>query len=80
MRPLSITRETGLVQEQAVTLSVSFELRDSRTGRVLVARRGFQGTGVFIPAQDVGERLEVGQNAAIDNLADDIVNELRSNW
>ncbi len=80
LRVLSNDSRTGLVQELAVRMVVDFEWRDNRTGQVLVARRGFAGTDTFIPARGVGERLEVGQFAAAQDLARGIVAELRSAW
>lgn len=80
LRVLSNDSRTGLVQEMAVRIVVDFEWRDNRTGQVLVARRGFAGTDTFIPSRGVGERLEVGQFAATQDLARGIVGELRSAW
>lgn len=80
LRRLSQQRESGVVQEQAVSITVDFTLRDTRTGKTIVGRRNFQTTDVFVPVQPVGERLEVGENAVTQRLAKDLVNELRSNW
>ncbi|CAN5725767.1 hypothetical protein BH11PLA1_BH11PLA1_05440 [soil metagenome] len=80
MRSLSVGRNTGIVEELALTLTVQFEWRDNRTGKVLVARRNFAASDSFIPAQGVGESLELGQMATIARLARDIVGELRSGW
>jgi len=81
MRRLGGTgRESGLVQEMAVVMSVDFEWVDNRSGATLVARRNYRGAGTFTPAQGVGERLESGEQAAIESLARDIVGELRSQW
>lgn len=80
LRKLSTQRDSGVVQEQAVTFTVDFTLRDARTGKPIVGRSDFQATDVFVPVQPVGERLEVGQNAVVQRLAQDIVNELRSDW
>jgi hypothetical protein len=80
LRPLSIARSTGLVQEQAVEITVDFDLVDNRTGEPIVSRRGFRVTENFAPARPVQERLEVGQRAAITELARDLVGELRTSW
>ncbi len=79
-RTLSTNRETGLVEEQAVQVTVDFEWRDNRTGETLVARRGFSSAATFIPARPVGERFETGQYGAVQELARDIVGEMRSKW
>lgn len=80
LRSLSLGRDSGLVQEQAVELTVQFEFKDNRTGKVLVARRNFAASDAFVPAQGLNERLETGQHGAIAKLARDIVAELRSSW
>ncbi len=80
LRKLSTGRTTGLVEELAVVMTVDFEWKDNRNGKVMVARRGFTASGAFAPAQGVNERLETGQHGAIQELARAIVNEMRSGW
>lgn len=84
LNTLSVTPETGLVQEQSISYAVDFEWRDNRTGEVLVERRNFQAATTFLPSRGEdgtpGERVELGSRAAIDELAERIVAELRSSW
>lgn len=80
LRTLSRQSESGLVQELAVDLAVSFEWKENRTGTVLVARRNFRAAEPFTPGFGAGERLELGRRSAIDQMARDIVAELRSSW
>ncbi|MBY0312803.1 MAG: hypothetical protein K2W85_12100 [Phycisphaerales bacterium] len=80
MRRLSIARGTGLAQELLVELTVDFEFKDVRTGKVLIARKNFTASDTFVPTRPVGERLELGQHGAVQKLARDIVAELRSDW
>lgn len=80
LRAISDDPETGLVQEQAVQITIRFEWRDNRTGDVLVARDGYTASAIFHPSRAVGERLELGQRTAIDELAGDLVSEMRSAW
>ncbi len=80
MQALSIGRTSGLVQEQAVILTIEFEWRDNRTGKILTSRRNFSASEIFVPSQGVGERLEAGQSGAIQKLARGVVDELRSSW
>lgn len=80
LRPLSLARTSGLVQEQAVIVTIEFDWKDNRTGRVLSSRRNFTASEAFIPSRGVGERLEAGQDATIQRLARDVVAELRSSW
>lgn len=79
---IAFSRESGigLVQEVGVRLTVSFEWVDNRTGETLVARRNFTSVEPFVPSRPSRERLDVGQQAVIQELARDIVAELRSNW
>lgn len=80
MRRLSIARGTGLAQELLVELTVDFEFKDVRTGKVLMSRKNFTASDTFVPTRPVGERLELGQHGAVQKLARDIVAELRSDW
>jgi hypothetical protein len=80
LRRLSRGSETGIVQEQAVDMEVSFEWKQNRTGQVLVARRKFRAAESFVPAQGSQERLELGEEGTIDQLAKDLVAELRGSW
>lgn len=80
LRKLSTARDTGLVEELGVSLTVDFEWKDNRTGKVLVARRAFSATEAFAPARGLGERIEIGQHAAVQELARGIVAEMRGGW
>lgn len=77
---LSVTRGSGLVQEQAVRIEVRFEWMDNRTGQTLVSRERFSAVSVFVPARGTGERAEIGHRSAIAELAEDVVSELRADW
>jgi len=77
---LSDDPQSGLVQEQAVRITIRFEWRDNRSGKILVARDGYSASAVFSPARNVGDRLELGQRNAIEELASDVVSEMRSGW
>lgn len=81
---LSSRRDVGLVEEQGRTITVDFTWEDNRTGEVRVARRQFSAASTFVPARGVqgepGERIEIADRAAIDELAAAIVGELRNSW
>lgn len=77
---LSDDPQTGLVQEQAVRITIRFEWRDNRSGDILLARDQYSAAAVFSPARNVGDRLEVGQRSAIEELAHDVINDMRSSW
>jgi len=80
LRKLSTARTSGLVEELAVVMTIDFEWKDNRTGKVLTARRGFAASEPFAPARGVGERIETGQHAVVQEMARAIVNEMRSGW
>jgi len=84
LKKLSTSRDTGLVEELAVSLTVDFEWKDNRTGQVLVARRGFTSAEPFVPARGtsgaINERIETGQFAAVQELSREIVGSLRASW
>ena len=80
MRVNSLGQSSGLVEDQVVIVNIDFEWKDNRTGKVLVARRQFQAVQSFVPAQNVLERVELAQNATVQELARDLVAELRSSW
>lgn len=77
---LSTGRTSGLVQELAMVVTIDYEWKDNRTGQVLLARTSFTSAEPFAPARGVADRIEAGQNAAIAELARDVVESLRSNW
>lgn len=80
LRSLTTNSQTGMVQEMGLELSVDFDWRDARTGQYLVSRRNFRVMETFVPARPANERLELGGHAAVQEMARDIVAELRSSW
>jgi uncharacterized protein YaiE (UPF0345 family) len=80
MRRISANNVTGLVQELAVQITVDFEWRDNRSGKVLKARRNFSAADSFVASRPTGEALEQGENATVQRLARDIVSKLRGAW
>lgn len=80
LRRFSADSRTGLVEEMGVELRVDFDWQDNRTGKTLVARRSFSALDTFVPAQGTGERIEKGQHGVIQQLARDLVAELRTTW
>jgi hypothetical protein len=93
LRTLSLRDGTGLVQEVAVQLVVDFSWSRAGWGNgwdtgqqsgldagTIVARKNFAATDTFVPSRPSGERLEVGESAAIQRMAKSIVSEMRSAW
>ena len=81
---LTRTRGVGLVQEQAITIRCNFVWRDARDGSVRAERENFSATTTYVPSRDlaggVGERVEIGEREAIEELARAIVSELRGEF
>ena len=48
--------------------------------RTLVERKSFSAHGLFTPSQPAAERIELGQFSAVQQLADDIVDEMQAAW
>jgi hypothetical protein len=80
LRQLTVARQTGMVEEMAVDLIVSFDWVDARTGEPLVRRANFRAVETFVPARPSAERVELGRHAAVQEMARSIVAELRSRW
>lgn len=80
MKILARSRATGLVEELLYSITLDFEWRDRSAGEPLTRRRGFTASGAFVPANQTGERIDVGRYAAVQAVARDIVAELRTNW
>ena len=77
---LSKSRLTGLGEEVITSVTIDFEWKDWRTDAPLVARKSFSGHGLAVPSAPTSERLELGRMAAVQQLARDIVDEMRAAW
>lgn len=77
---LSKSRVTALSEEVILSVTIDFEWKDLRTGAMLVERKSFSGQGLFVPSRPTGEPIAIGEYAAVQLLARDVVDELRSNW
>ena len=71
---------TGLNEEVVYRVSIDFEWSDLRTGRTLVRREAFEGQGVYHPSRPIGNPSELGAFAAVQQLASDIVDQMRADW
>lgn len=77
---LSKSQLTGLSEEVIVSVTIDFQWKDLRSGRVITGRESFTGHGLFDPSLPTGEPIELGQFAAVQQLARDIVAELQAQW
>jgi len=80
MRRLTLDRQTGLVQEQALTFIIDFDWKDNRSGSMIASRRNFAASEVFVPARPSQERIDTGRTGAVQRLARDIAHEMRAQW
>lgn len=80
LRRLSTANISGIVEDVAVEVTVDYEWRQAGTGKVLMAKRGVRSVSEFVPSKGVGERVEVGQQQALQAAARDVVASLRSGW
>ena len=80
LEQLSKSPLTGLSEEVILSVTIDFEWRDLRSNRLLVERRSFSGSGLFVPSRPTGEPIELGRFAAVQELARDIVSELQAEW
>ena len=80
LNQISASPKTGLGEEVIVSVSIDFQWKDLRTDASLVERESFAGHGLFVPSRPSGERIELGQFSAVQELARDIVAEMRSAW
>jgi hypothetical protein len=88
---LSKSKLTGLSEEVILSVTIDFEWKDRRTGETLVSRRSFMGSALFVPSRSnkespaitdatAREPIELGEFAAVQLLARDVVAELEATW
>ncbi|MGD9692730.1 MAG: LPS assembly lipoprotein LptE [Phycisphaerales bacterium] len=80
IRRLSTARVSGLAEELSVELTIDYTWKNGRTGKTLAARKGMRVVESFVPALGVGERVEIGETAAVDAAARAVVASMRSGW
>jgi hypothetical protein len=80
---LSRTSTGGLPQEMEMRIVVDFEWKNGRTGQLLRQRKGFAAVGRYVPTRmgdRVGETYSTAQHRAVQQLADQVVMAMRSDW
>jgi len=77
---LSRTEGAGLPEQMEVVVTIDFTWKDLNTGEPIMDRRGFSSLGRYIPDRVVGEGFAVAQHDAADQLARDIVDQMRGDW
>ena len=77
---LSKSPLTGLSEEVIVSVTIDFQWKDLRSGKTLVERKSFAGHGLFVPSRASGEPIELGEFATVQQLARDVVAQMRADW
>lgn len=72
----ALSQSRDNIVESSVSISVSIELLDTRTGRIMGG--GASGSAAFLV--DRGENVQSATEEAIANLARDLVNKLEEEW
>jgi len=80
LRELSKSVATGLSEEMVMQVTVDYEWVDMRTGKPIVARQGFTGSGTFIASRPQAEPIDLGGFNVVRQMAVDIVASLQEDW
>ncbi len=76
---ISQDSRSAVPQEQLLAIICNFTWKDLRTGRILMARRGWQETATYYATLGEG-REEEGTLSATEKLALSIVHQMESDW
>jgi hypothetical protein len=77
-RPLSLSQESGVPQEEMASVIVNFTWKDLRSGKILVQRKNFEQSASYYPT--LAEGQFVGEQSAAEKLAAGIVHEMEAEW
>ncbi len=77
---LSRQLDTGVVQEAELVMTVSFEWKDLRTGRIIRKRSRVLGAGQYVATRGLSESVEVGGHAAVTQVSREIVSVMAADW
>ena len=79
-RVLSTNPDTGRPRELEITITVSFNWTDLRSGKVRKSCPDFHVAGTYIPPAPFGEDFFQGSEDVIDELARRIVEQMEAPW
>ncbi|MGC9454864.1 MAG: LPS assembly lipoprotein LptE [Phycisphaerae bacterium] len=79
-RVLSTNPDTGLPREMEMTLTVSFQWSDLRTGKIRAERSNVRVSGTYIPHEPLSEDFFTGSEDVINRLARRVVEQMESDW
>jgi hypothetical protein len=77
-RPISRRRQGGLPQDLEYQIVVNFEWKNLRSGKILRKRVGMEVVAPYQPARPIGEPLTLGQDRAVQRVADRVVSVMKS--
>lgn len=77
---LNRSRGSGLVREMLLSVTVDFQWRDVRTGKMIVQRQNFSVGDEYMPSRPVGETPEIAEFGVSQRLAEQIVAAMRDQW
>ncbi|MFW6066368.1 MAG: LPS assembly lipoprotein LptE [Planctomycetota bacterium] len=79
-RVLSTNPDTGLPREMEMTITVSFEWTDLRSGEIRADRSNVRVSGTYVPHEPLSEDFFTGSEDVINRLARRIVEQMESDW
>ena len=77
---LSKSPLTGLSEEVSLGVTIDMQWRDLRNGQTLLKVDALTAHGLFVPSTPTSEPIEIGQFNAAQQLAREIVDEMRKEW
>ena len=78
--PIFALAALALFPQSTMAVTIDFQWKDYATEETLVARDSYSGHGLFVPSPPTGERVELGRISVVQQLARDIVAEMRAPW
>jgi len=79
-RVLSFDPDVGQAREMEMVLTVSWEWKDLRSGRVLRKESALRVSGTYIPQEPLDEDFFQGGETVINKIARRIVEQMQSDW
>lgn len=79
-RRIAITNSGGLPQDMELVMTVDFEWRDQRTGKILRERKGVTVASHYVPTRPVSETVDVARHEAVQRMANGLVSLMRADW
>ncbi len=80
LQQLSKSRGTGLTEEMSLNVTVDYEWVDQRTGTVLVERKGFRESSVFVASLPIQQPMDLARFRLVEQLATAIVDSMQAQW